>query len=244
MKGLTPLPILFVPCSVEVQEGAGEKMKKAIGILIVSMLLLSGIAASAEDWVIQGFPNNMTAGSTYEARYTFESTPNIPTQINLTISNSQLNDTGEWLISITIDGNETNCTEVIAGNFSTGECYIEAGLHDLNVSISSLPNILPDTYDITVEIWSSKILVDSTVLVGGGGGRDTTVTDTITPEPSPSPTISPTPTPTVTPTPTPIPPVSFIEFIMGRPGAMAVPGFEAVFAILGLLTMAYWRQRW
>lgn len=55
-----------------------------------------------------------------------------------------------------------------------------------------------------------------------------TITPTPTPTPSPSP--SPSPTPTVAPTPTPTPEED-------------VPGFEAVFAIAGLLAVAYLLRR-
>jgi len=48
--------------------------------------------------------------------------------------------------------------------------------------------------------------------------------------PTPTPTPSPTPTPTLTPSPTPTP-------------EEGVPGFEAVFAIAGLLTVAYLLRR-
>jgi len=226
-------------------------MKKTITIGIVSLLLLSGVAASAEVWaiqdfqVIQDFPTQMVAGSTYEAHYTFRGTHSVPMQINLSISHPLIEEE-EWFITVTLDGDEVNCTEVSAGNFSIEECQIGAGEHDLRITVSSLPNILPDAYDITMEMWSSKVMVYSTSAVGGG--RRATPVPTPSPTPTPiatpiaTPTATPTPTPTVTPTPTPTP-VSFIEFIMGRPGAMAVPGFEAVFAILGLLTMAYWRRR-
>jgi len=227
-------------------------MKKTITIGIVSLLLLSGIAASAEVWaiqdfkVIQDFPTQMVAGSTYEAQYTFRSTDSVPLQVNLSISHPLIEEE-EWFITVTLDGGEVNCTEVSAGNFSIEECQVGTGEHDLRITVSSLLNILPDTYDITMEIWSSKVMVYSTSPVGGGSRAAPTPTPSPTPTvtPTPTPTVTPTVTPTITPTVTPTPtPVSFIEFIMGRPGAMAVPGFEAVFAILGLLTMAYWRQRW
>ncbi|MBU2618011.1 MAG: PGF-CTERM sorting domain-containing protein [Euryarchaeota archaeon] len=54
-----------------------------------------------------------------------------------------------------------------------------------------------------------------------------TPTPTVTPTPAPTPTSAPTPTPTPAPTPTPTP----------------MPGFEAVFAIVGLLAVAYLLRR-
>lgn len=212
-------------------------MKKAIGIAIVSLLLLSGVAASAEVWAIQDFrvvtdfPDSMTAGATYEAHYTFRSTHSVPIQANLSVSHPLINE-GEWFVTVMLDGDEINCTEVSTGNFSMEECQIGTGEHDLRINVSSLLNILPDTYDITMELWSSKVTVypPST---GGGGRRRATPTPTPSPTPTPTATPTVTPTPTITPTPTPTPTLMEEE----------EPGFEAVFAILGLLAVAYWRRK-
>lgn len=191
-------------------------MKKAIEITIVSLLLLSGIAMSTEVWaiqdfkVIQDFPINMTAGSTYEAHYIFKCTDSVPTQINISISHPLI-ESEEWLVSITLDDDKINCTEVSAGNFSTRKYLIYTGEHTLKINISSLPNILPETYNITMELWSLKVRIYPPPSVGSDYEA--------TPTPSPTPTATPTPTPTVTPTiiptfswitPTPTP-VSFIE---------------------------------
>jgi len=205
-------------------------MKKAIGIVIVSMLLLSGIAASAEveDFqAIQDFPTQMVAGSTYEAQYTFRSTNSVPIQVNLSVSHPLLDETGEWFVSVTLDGDKIICTEVSAGNFSTDECYIEAREHDLIISVSSLPNILPDTYNITVEIWSKKVMVYTSPPVGGGRRATPTLTATPTITPTATPTATPTVIPTPTATPTPTPPT---------------PGFEAIYAMIGMLIVTYWRR--
>jgi len=56
-------------------------------------------------------------------------------------------------------------------------------------------------------------------------------TSTPSPSPSPTPTVALTPTPIVTPTPTP------------SPTPAPTPGFEAVFAIAGLLAVAYLLRR-
>jgi len=53
-------------------------------------------------------------------------------------------------------------------------------------------------------------------------------------EPTPTPTVMPTITPTVTPTVTPIS-WSPMDYIPTPP----IPGFEAVFAIIGLIGVAY-----
>lgn len=203
-------------------------MKKAIVIGIVSMLLLSGIAASAEVegfQVITDFPDTMIAGSTYEAHYTFRCTHSIPIRVNLSILHPLLNESGEWFVSVTLDGDKINCNESSAGNFSIDECQIGAGEHDLMISVSSLPNILPDTYNITIEMWSEKVVVYTSPPIGGGRRA----MPTPSPTPTATPTVTPTPTPTVTATPTPT-----VTPTVTPP----TPGFEAVFAIAGLLVVA------
>ncbi|MDD2666292.1 MAG: tungstate ABC transporter substrate-binding protein WtpA [Methanocellales archaeon] len=64
-----------------------------------------------------------------------------------------------------------------------------------------------------------------------------------TPEPTPTPTTKPTPAPTPAPAPTPKPtPVPTVRPILTPAPALtepSVPGFEAAFAIVGLLAVAY-----
>ena len=68
---------------------------------------------------------------------------------------------------------------------------------------------------------------------GGGGGRRVTPT----PSPTPTPVVSPTPTPTATPTVTPATPTPRpTPTPTPKPG---IPGFKAMFAIAGLLAVAY-----
>jgi len=217
-------------------------MKKIIGITIASLLLLCSITTSTEvnaiyDFkVMQDFPKQMIAGSTHEAHYTFKNTHSIPIQINLSISHPLLNESGEWFISITLNDNEINCTEVNAGNFSTKKYWVSTGEHTLNIYISSLPNILPETYNVTMEMWSSKIRVYPPPS-GGGGYRATP-----TPTPSPTPTVTPTPTPTVTPivtptiTPTPTP-ISLIQRFLRQPTNSII--VESALVSVCLLAIAY-----
>jgi len=66
------------------------------------------------------------------------------------------------------------------------------------------------------------------------GRRRVTPTPTATATPAPTPTVTPTATPMATPTPTPTP----TPKLWWR-----IPGFEAVFAIIGLLAVAYLLRR-
>jgi hypothetical protein len=75
--------------------------------------------------------------------------------------------------------------------------------------------------------------------VGGGGGAGTlpTPTPTLTPTLSPTSTSTPSLSPTTTPTPSPTP--SLTPTSTPSPTPKPVPGFEAFFAILWLLAVAY-----
>jgi hypothetical protein len=74
---------------------------------------------------------------------------------------------------------------------------------------------------------------------GGGGGILFTPTPTLTPTLSPTPT--PSLSPTTTPTPSPTPSLTPTTTPSATPEP--VPGFEAFFAMLGLLAVAYLLKR-
>jgi len=84
---------------------------------------------------------------------------------------------------------------------------------------------------------------------GGGGGYVIYLTPTPTPKtpiPALTPEIAYTPTPTLTPTPTPIPVATKTPtpLITATPEELRrIPGFEVVFAIAGLLAVAYLLRR-
>lgn len=218
-------------------------MKKAIGITIVSLLLLSGIAMSTEvkdiqDFkVIQAFPINMTAGSTYEAHYIFKCTNSVPIYVNISISHPLI-ENGEWHVSITLDDDKINCTEVSAGNFSTRKYLIYTGEHTLKINVSSLPNILPETYNITMELWSLKVRIYPPPSVGSDYKATPTPSPTPTVTPTPTPTVIPTVTPTITPTVTPTPtPISLIQRFLRQPIDIII--VESALVLVCLLAVAY-----
>ena len=105
-----------------------------------------------------------------------------------------------------------------------------------------------------------KATIDTTDAVPGtytleaddGDGHTDTVTVEIkaavpSPTPSPSPTVSPTPTPTPSPSPTPTPTVSPVATPTPTPtpspSPSPTPGFEAIFAVAGLLAVTYFVLR-
>jgi len=96
-------------------------------------------------------------------------------------------------------------------------------------------NAVPGTYTVTAD--------------DGDGHTDIATVEILTavptPTPSPTPTVSPTPTPTPTPTPSPtVSPVATpTPTPTPSPSPSPTPGFEAIFAVAGLLAVTYFVLR-
>lgn len=156
-------------------------MKKAENVSkiiagIVLIMALNSVVQAGEDWAIQDFqvvkdfPDSITAGSTYELRYTFKSTHEVPLQIILNVSEFNVVNIGEWFVGVTLNGDHIAASEVSGGHFSTDEFNISKGSHELKISLSSRPDILPSTYDFAIQMLSSKIVIYSQSSSLGGGG--------------------------------------------------------------------------
>ena len=121
---------------------------------------------------------------------------------------------------------------------------------------AELPTVVVEAEWPTPDQGVFSATIDTTNAVPGtytleaddGDGHTDTVTVEIlaavpSPSPSPSPTVSPTPTPTPTPTPSPSPAASPVAPTTPTPtpspSPSPTPGFEAIFAVAGLLTIAY-----
>ncbi|MDI6860127.1 MAG: PGF-CTERM sorting domain-containing protein [Methanocellales archaeon] len=141
----------------------------------------------------------------------------------------------------------------------TGTCNREEGTQ-LEVKLAGLGleriitagvanNAYSATYSTTglVEGDYTVTVTDKMLDYPGGGARmnasdDVVATTTVTlatevvPTPTPTPIVTPTPTPYPTPTPAPTPTPVPVPTPTPTP---KVPGFEAVFAIVGLLAVAY-----
>jgi len=125
------------------------------------------------------------------------------------------------------------------------ETFVSGGVTELNLVASGVPTPTPTSTATPAPTGGGG---------GGGGGGAVTVTTTtptptptVTPTPTATPTVTATPTPTVTPTSegAPMPP-STPEAVATRirtPVGITVPGFEAIFAIMGLLAVAYLIRR-
>ncbi|MDI6889066.1 MAG: PGF-CTERM sorting domain-containing protein [Methanocellales archaeon] len=140
--------------------------------------------------------------------------------------------------------------EFYVGGVRAGEAiFVSGGVTELDLTASGVPSPTPTPTATTTPTGGGAAGGGG----GGGGGAPTSTMPTPTPTVTPTPTATPatTPTPTVTPTSegAPIPP-STPEAVATRIRepptkilGITVPGFEAIFAIIGLLAVAYLTRR-
>ncbi len=111
--------------------------------------------------VVTNFPETMYAGSTYETSYRFRNITKqgVPVMVRFIIVDPEI-EMDEWFVNVTIDGEEVECDEIEPGIFESNEYFVSPkSWHDLRIGVSSRPDILPFTYDLTMELHSTKVKV-------------------------------------------------------------------------------------
>jgi len=162
-------------------------------ILIVGLIFLCiGTASAATTTVepLSGFnpivdvSEDVIPGNEYWA--TFEFTANYDTTIviNFSVEHPEIG-SDEWFVTIIF--NETSFSDEIApGVFSTGEVEINKGYHLIGVQYRPHIAVLPDNYNLTLEILSEDVVIETTRRRGGGGGSGG-----VLPTPTPNATAEP-----------------------------------------------------
>ena len=136
--------------------------------MILSMLLVLSLSVSlgyAADpgpvkfTVVKDFPDVMYAGRDYEAEYLLENVANrrVPVAFNVTIENPAHDlSRGEFTVSMTLDNKSLDVYEALPGVFRVKhdeELWLDPkSRSSLLVGVSSVPNLKPDKYEITVEL--------------------------------------------------------------------------------------------
>ena len=192
-------------------------MKKLlIALLIITFLISPSSAGTFEPLTdfneTVSLPTDMRPGFTYHSNYTFSSTHATSIIVNFSVLHPDIN-YDEWFAHFVLNGTIMQFNESSPGNFTSNTTPIAIGDHTLNLSVYSLPNIVPGQYNYTFDLSSEQIEVVPTPTKKkksrGGGGSSTwpITTPTATPTPTPTPTPAPTPVPTPVPTtaPTAIP---------------------------------------
>jgi len=113
--------------------------------------------------VVTNFPETMYAGSTCETYYRFRNITKqeVPVMVRFIIVGPEIG-MHEWFVDVTIDGNAVGCKEGDPGIFepNVDEYFVSSkSWYDIRVWVSSLPNILPSAYTLTIELHSTKVKV-------------------------------------------------------------------------------------
>lgn len=173
-------------------------MKKLIAILIVLFSLSSTSAYPISDTEFN-FPENIIAGNTYNANYTFtnEHSESVAIQFRLNVSN--VDEYNEVSISAEFNNDNISIEQVDAGCFLTENLSAVSGENVIYFTLTTNPAMASMTYNYTASLYVED--VEEPVRYTGGGGR--IIVPTATPEPTATIKPSPTPTPTEEPTTTP-----------------------------------------
>ena len=191
-------------------------MKKLLFILLILTFLTSPALADTIEPLfgfktITDFPTDMKAGQTYQSECSFASTHDTSILINFTVSHPDIN-YDEWNAHFILNGTTMSFNESAPGHFTSNITSIVKGNHKLNISFSSLHNIVPGQYGYEFNLSSTQIEVTPTKKRRSSGGSTTawpitTPTATVTPTPVPTPVPTAIPDlskPTVSPTPEPV----------------------------------------
>jgi len=206
---------------------------------------ISKIITIYPDLIVESIevPSNMVAGNTYTIKVSVKNIGNA----NATAFKVSLKANGYYIGNRTISSlniSETKEVEFIwtpsAGTYTlTAEVDPDNTVTELNET--------NNIKSVSVSIATVQQITRPKVPIGGGvGGGGYVITPTPiptpTPTPKPTPVITPTPTPTptpaVTPTPTPTPTETPKPTPTPKPW-WKIPGFELVYALTALLTLAY-----
>lgn len=131
----------------------------AVAVVVAFSAIASAEEIPIEDFeVVEDFPSQIIAGSTYEAHYRFNCTESIPVTMYFAVGGPEIG-IGEWFVSATVNGVEISVLEndEDAGNFILS--YKAVFANDVIIQISSLPNVLPAAYTFTLELWSETVWV-------------------------------------------------------------------------------------
>jgi len=112
---------------------------------------------------------------------------------------------------------------------NSGTIKIELDDEDISLNSDGVTDILGDRISVRINEHDDYAAVVKVVTIGPDGNATPTATIDVNATPTATMDINATPTPTPPPTETPEP----------TPTETGTPGFEAVFAVAGLLAVAY-----
>lgn len=244
-------------------------MKKLLSILLIlAFLIIPALADTIEPlygiMIVEDFPDEMRSGETYTTEFTFSSTHSTLIFINFTISHPDTEfavEYNEWNAHLVLNGTTFELDEISPGEFTSNAIPIDVNNHILNLSFSSLPNIIPDQYTYDFNLSSQQIEVTPTPTAASrrsssgsssGSWIITTATATATATPTPTPTPTATKAPVVsesTPEATPETNITAEQqtvYTSSKEGFTFMDWFAVVFFILmipALILLKRWKVK-
>lgn len=137
------------------------KMYLIAMLLLITLLPISSAEISVSDFVkVSDFPEYSSGSIAFvEADYSFSVEYATALQVNFTLIQEKLNDTGEWDITFIMDGAVMNDSEMHPGVFISDEVNASIGTHTLKVIADAKPNVIPATYEYVVTLLSENIVI-------------------------------------------------------------------------------------
>jgi len=138
----------------------------ALTVLTIALILIPGVHAyPIENMVIvPPVPESMVAGNSYEMIITFDNVAQesvyLIVEIKVTCMESPLNKDEIFIDEVKLNEGEffKDIKEIDPGFFRTEEGTLEAeSSNELRITVSSLINLMPGTYDFDVELWGEAL---------------------------------------------------------------------------------------
>lgn len=210
-----------------------------VGLLLLAAVLLVGSAAASgidplkDVEVVCDFPSPLYGGSAGSAEYRLTFTAETSLLVQVAVGHPLLDEATEWSAAVVVGGDVLACEEIAPGVFRSATRVVPKGVTPVVVTLQPLPNVYPDLYEYTVDLY----YLPGTQPVTPEEGKHIPLRRIMHYTP---PVVStPTPGPVVTPTPTPTP----------LPGDLAdqypwwVWLLPAILLLLVFAVWAYWKSR-
>lgn len=224
------------------------KVKLFSVIMLLMFLIPCNMAYPLSDLSIDT-PDKIIAGNSHliNIDYSNERGNSIDTRLGFNTFN--ISSYNEVNISLKVNGEAVPVNQRNPGHFLSKNFTSNKGENNITINLSTNIALKPMTYTYNITIFTEDMKEKEKRTAYSSGGRIIVPTPTPTISPTASPTLTPTPETTPTLTETPIQTVTKVE--TPTPNATAtkteepfvIPGFNFLFAFVGMIVVAYLIRR-